>query len=314
MPRSAEPPKFDEPAFWLKSEFERTALPYTGLAEYLGLDRSAVTKILNGERLLGGEELGAAQGYFTVVSPGADGAKYKKALEKLQSARTRKSIVSQVHEWLKANEPAWTSGVSFSRLIEQSIGPNATLRADQIAAICRVLKIDIGALVQNEGVRLNQGDFWQPNAQDAVEEISTAAVQWAAEAGVSAVYQFSRGRPSKINTQSTGRPSSLSVRRGPRADREFSRCEPYVIDGDDGAHLFRKGQTVYVEHRPNDLKSGDIVMVFAEVADATTVTIGLFEFETSDGISIDTHNRGRANVPRSQRHLVGRVSFCKLSR
>lgn len=311
MPRHAERSEPNEPSLWLKSEFERTALPYSGLAEYLGLDRSAVTKILNGDRLLVGEELGAAQGYFTVVSS-RDGATYQKALGKLQSARTRKSVVSQMHEWLKANEPAWTSGVSFSRLIEQATGPNATLRADQIAAICRVLKFDITALVQNGGVLLDPEDGWQPAAEDAIEELSRAAAKWAVEAGVSPAYQFSRGRPSKVNTQSTSGPVGLFVRRGPRADTEFRRCEPFVIDGEDPSSLFRRGQTVYVEHEPRDLKLGDVVIVVAELADTGAATIGRFQFETSEGIAIDIPNRGRVEIPRSQRKLVGRVNFCRL--
>lgn len=311
MTRSAEPTKSDEPAFWLKSEFERTALPFSGLAEYLGVDKSAVTKILSGDRVLGGEELGAARGYFTVVSA-RDAAKYQKALGKLQSARTRKNIVSQMHEWLKAREPAWTSRTSFTGLIERATGPNATLRADQIMAICRVLKIDMDALVHNRGVQPNSDDLWVPTTKDAVEELSVAAAKWAAEAGVSSAYQFSRGRPSKINAQAIGRPASLFVRRGPRAVSEFGRCEPFVIDGDDAAPLFRRGQTIYVEHRPHDLKSGDIIIVFAEVADVTAATIGLFEFETSEGISIDVPNRGRANIPSRHQHLLGRVNFCRL--
>jgi hypothetical protein len=311
VPRPADPSKSEEPAVWLKAEFERTALPYSCLAEYLGLDRSAVTKILNRDRSLGGEELGAARGYFTVVSV-RDGPKYKEALGKLQSARTRRSIVSQMHEWLQVNEPAWTSGISFTLLIERGTGPNATLRADQIMAICRVLNIDINALAQNAGVQLNSDDLFEPTTKDAIEELSVAAAKWAAEAGVKPAYQFNRGRPSKINTQLTGRPAGLFVRKGPRADREFGRCEPFVIDGDDAAPLFRTGQTVYVEHRPSDLKSGDIVIVFAEEADATTATIGLFQFETNAGISIDIPNRGRANIPSSLKHLVGRVNFCRI--
>lgn len=306
MPRQAES---NEPSLWLKSEFARTALPYSGLAEYLGLDRSAVTKILNGDRLLGGEELGVAQGYFTVV-PSRDGGTYQNALGKLQSARTRKSIVSQVHEWLKLNEPAWTSGVSFTRLIEQTTGPNATLRADQIAAICRVLEIDIHGLAKNEGVQRDSRAPW-PKTANAIEELSAAATKWAAEAGVNHAYQFSRGRPSKI-TNATDRPSGLFVRKGPRADSEFGHCEPFVIDDEDGNPLFRKGQTIYIEHRPRDLKPGDIVIAFAELADATAATIGRFEFETSEGIAIDIPNRGRANIPNSRRRLVGRVNFCRI--
>jgi hypothetical protein len=311
VPKQAERPKSDEPASWLKAEFARTALPYSGLAEYLGLDKSAVTKVLAGDRRLRGDEIGAAQAYFTVVSQ-RNGARYRDVLEKLQSARTRKSIVSQLHEWLKANEPPWTSGISFTRLIENSIGPNATLRADQLMALCRVLKINIDALVDNGGVQLNPDSLWEPTTKDAIEELSVAATEWASEARVNSTYQFNRGRSSKVSTQSSGRAAGLIVRKGPRADSEFESCEPFVIDGDGAEPIFRKGQTVYVQYRPDDLKSGDVVIVFTEVADVSTATIGFFQFETSGGISIDIPNRGRANIPTSQQHLVGRVNFSRL--
>jgi hypothetical protein len=294
----------------LKSEFERTALPYSCLAEYLDLDKSAVTKILNGDRILGGEELQAARGYFTVVSP-RDSARYQEALGKLQSARNRKSIASQMHDWLKANEPAWTSGISFTRLIERVTGANATLRADQIMAICRVLKFDINGLVLNTGVQLVPDANWDPTTKDAIEELSAEAAKWASEAGVKSPYQFGRGRPSKVGSQSARESAGLFVRRGPRAEREFARCEAFVIDGDGGLPLFRGGQTVYVEHRPSDLRSGDVVIVFGKATDVTAATIGYFQFETSDGISIDIPNRGRATVPSFQQHLVGRINFCR---
>ena len=77
--------------------------------------------------------------------------------------------------------------------------------------------------------------------------------------------------------------------------------------------LFRGGQTVYVESRPGDLRTGDgdIVVVFDGRTDATTATIGYFQYETKDAILIDVLTRGRIMVPTSQQRQIGRINFCR---
>lgn len=319
--RHVKPSKSDEPASWLKSEFERTALPYSCLAEYLDLDKSAVTKILNGDRPLYGKEEAAARGYFTVVPPRYSD-RFREAVGKLQSARARNSITSQLQHWLQVNEPAWATGISFARLIEGLTGVNATLRADQIVALCRVLRINIDGLAYNTGVQQEALYNWRLQGADAIQALSAEATKWAQEAEADSPYQFDRGspyqfdrgRPSKIGSHSTGQSTGLSVRRGPRAEREFARCEPFVIDGDGGKPLFQGGQTIYVEHSPRDLRSGDIVIVFDRAGDNAIATIGYFQFETNDAISIDVPNHGRVTIPTPNRERMGRVNFCKFLR
>ena len=301
---------------WLHAEFERTGLPYSALGEYLGLDKSAITRIVGGDRGLSGAEAEAARGYFTVVPPRPHRA-LTEAVKKLQSARTRKNLSSQLLQWLKSDERIRKSesAISFAHLIEAITNESATLRADQIVAICRVLHISIEELVQNAGV--HRTDYTSPNESfvrgDAISALTTAAQHWATESGTPTPYHFERGRSSRVQKQKAKTPLEVVLKETSKADEHFASCVPFVIDGDNARPLFHRGQTIYLERSPVTLRNGDLVayLTASEAIGGANATIGRFCYESNEGVLIELPGGERIQIPTSRRSLIRRIGFCR---
>jgi hypothetical protein len=300
---------------WLHAEFERTGLPYSALGEYLGLDKSAITRIVGGDRALSGPEAEAARGYFTVVPPLHRAL--SAAIKKLQSAKTRKNLTSQLLQWLKSHEHIRESesGISFARLIETTTNESATLRADQIVAICRVLRISIESLVQNAGVHVT--DPLVPDEslreRDAIAKLAAAARRWAGESGAEIPYRFERGRPSRIQKQKTETLPEIVLKKTSQADEQFASCAPFVVDSDNARPLFHRGQTIYLERSSAPLRNGDLVayLTGGEAIGGANAQIGQFRYESNEGILIDLPGGERIQIPMDRRSRIHRIGFCR---
>jgi hypothetical protein len=239
------------------------------------------------------------------------------AVKKLQSARTRKNLSSQLLQWLKSDERIRKSksGISFAQLIETITNESATLRADQIVAICRVLHINIEALVRNEGV--HRLDYTSPNESfvrgDAISALTTAAQHWASENGTVTPYHFERGRSSRIQMQKTEILPEVALKETSKADEHFANCVPFVIDGDNARPLFHRGQTIYLERSPATLRNGDLVacLTASEAVGGTNATIGQFRYESNEGVLIELPGGERIQIPASRRSLIRRIGFCR---
>jgi hypothetical protein len=114
---------------------------------------------------------------------------------------------------------------AFFLLLERVASQNASLRADQIVALCRLLEIDVARLVQGHGVRSRTGSAAE-GSKDLMVELRSTARRWANEGGVP--YQFDRMSHAPPPRATGARINFVMLQPADGADEELASYTPYV--------------------------------------------------------------------------------------
>lgn len=305
---TADRPQTHRDVSWITEEFRRTGLPQSALAEYLGLHKSAVTRILNRSRHMDASEIEVIAGLFSVVPHGTASA-MTDAVARLQSVKARLAATEAILAWLETTAERDELRYSFVDLIRSQVNEAATLRADQIVALCRVFSLDLRELVGGVGAVVEPRSWptsEPPPSKDARRTLEEAARRWVREA-MTAPYEFERGRPSKLDRPIISKRSFLALNPVELEAEAFKACDAFDIEGSSSEPLFKSGQTVYVDSEASEhLQKGKLVAVFVGDLEAA---IGFIVKISQSAVTVDLPSGKRLEIkePRSTRA----IRFCR---
>jgi hypothetical protein len=295
------------PQHWVEREFIRTGLPKSAFAGYLGIDNAAVSRIVSGERPLGPEEAELARAFFSIVSERAPES-LKDAIRRLRSTKIREASGVMLSSWLLERiGPKDSAGID---LLAPIAAQKATLRADQIVALCRMLEIDVTGLVQGFGVRSRLGESVAP--RDLLAALNHEATRWVRDGSMP--YRFDRRSDTTTPPcLAASKTSFVTLQPADPAGDELAACIPYLIPDDSYAPRFEQGQTIFLDARTEPRK-GDYVAAVVKDSNSEEVkaVLGRLLYVSRDRIGISSARSIRLEVPRGDVTDLRRIAFCKL--
>ncbi|WP_029077484.1 S26 family signal peptidase [Bradyrhizobium sp. th.b2] len=290
---------------WLDKEFARSGLPKSALASYLGVEKAAVSRAVSGERQLNREDTDLAHAFFSIVPPDAPES-LTEAIHRLRSTKVREAAGLMLSRWLleRVDEGDIASRDFFGPVASQ----NTTLRADQIVALCRLLGIDFGELVQGFGVRSRNNLAPPRNLLDALQ---SEAERWPRRGTVP--YQFDRNSEASPPRLATSKTRFVTLQPADPSGEDLTSCVPYLIPDDSYAPRFEQGQTIYLDAY-SEPRKGDYVAVVIKDSNSWEVkaVLGRLLYVSRDQIGLESLKNTRTEVPRSDVSEFRRIGFCKM--
>lgn len=287
---------------WIETEFSKTGLPRTALAEYLGLDNAAVSRIARGDRHLTTEETRLAQAFFSVVASESDSSVFGPAVRRLRASSVRERVGREIARWAHTHE----HDASLDRLLIPVEQGKIVLRADQIIALCRSEGLNLTTLVQDGRIDEPPSDSrWSMSIEEASRN-------WAKIAHIDSTYEIGRG----VNPQPReARPlekSAFVLRMGEERLDAFRSCTPFVVPDNSLAPQFEQGQTIYLEDRRSEPRKGDYVAILLsnESDPEQKAVVGRFLYMSRDLIGIESPGKSAQEIPRQAIHGLRRIAFC----
>jgi hypothetical protein len=302
---------------WIEKEFDRSGLPRSGLASYLGIDNAAVSRIVGGKRWLNAEETLLAKAFFSIV-PQTASAPFVWAVRRLRARKIREAVGLDLVRWASAIDPREERAAALRILLEPVHLRKIILRADQIVALCRSQGIDLPGLIEGKGVQpgRDRGRWGGPKDSNggATAYLAECARLWAAEAGCPKAYEFERGSAEAPKQGPGAEQKPLILREADRRKEEFESCTPYVVPDDSLAPRFEQGQTIFLADLRSEPRNGDYVAILFDRSSEAGVAaiIGRLLYQTRDVVGIRHPESGNKEILKSTINSVRRVAFCAL--
>ena len=295
------------PQHWLEREFIRTGLPKSALASYLGVDNSAISRTISGERHLSPEETDLTHAFFSIVQENAPEASTD-AIRNLRTTKTREAASLMLSKWLLERvDPRHSALVT---LLQSVVAQELTLRADQIVAICRLLKIDVHGLVQGYDVRSLR---WAEHdgSEDLLAQLKSEAQRWVRQGAIP--YQFDRSADASAPRLAPSKMNFVILQPADPASDDLSTLVPYLIPDDSCAPRFEQGQTIFLDAH-SEPRKGDYVAAVIKDSNSGEVkaVLGRLLYVSRDQIGIETLKKNRSEVPRCDVTEFRRIAFCKM--
>jgi hypothetical protein len=301
------------PQHWLEREFARTGLPKSALAGYLGIDNAAISRTLSGERQMSSEESELARAFFSIVPEDAPES-LTDAIQRLRSTKTREAASLMLSKWMleRANPIEWInpSHEALATLLKKVAAQNATLATDQIVALCRLLEVNVFALVQGYGVRSRR---WPERGgpEDPLAELQSKARRWIQNGGIP--YQFDRTSEALAPRPPATKTNFVTLQPADVAGDELASCIPYLIPDDSYAPRFEQGQTIFLDARSEPRKGDYVAAVMKDSnSDDVRAVLGRLLYVSRDQIGISSPRSIRLEVPRRDVTDLRRIAFCKI--
>jgi hypothetical protein len=299
------------PQHWIVREFSRTGLPKSALAGYLGIDNAAVSRIINGERQLSTDEEGLVRAFFSIVPSDTDGS-LTEAIHRLRSTKIREAASFTLAKWLLERTHRSQDGLQ-DRLQPKLLSvtaQNSSLRADQIVALCRLLRINVGELVRGNGV--NASNFYDGGRPpNILGELEKEARRW--NEGASIPYQFDRSFNAPLPRAGGTRINSVMLQPAEIARDELAFCTPYLIPDNSHAPRFEQGQTIYVDERSDPRKGDYVAVVLSDPQpDIAKAVLGKLLYVSRETVGILSARNARVELSRAEVGAVRRIAYCKL--
>ncbi|MET4091028.1 hypothetical protein [Bradyrhizobium sp. S3.5.5] len=294
------------PEHWLEKEFARSGLPKSALASYLGVEKAAVSRAVSGERQLNREDTELALAFFSIVPPDAPES-LTEAIHRLRSTKVREAASLMLSRWLleRIDEGDFASRDFFEPVASQ----NASLRTDQIVALCRVLGIDEAELVQGFGVRSRSNLSPSRNLLDALQ---SEAERWPRTGG-GIPYQFDRSSKASPPRLPASKTSFVTLQPAEPSDEDLSSCVPYLIPDDSYAPRFEQGQTIFLDAHSEPRKGDYVAAVFKDSnSEEMKAVLGRLLYVSRDKIGIESLKSSRTELPRHDVTDLRRIAFCKM--
>jgi hypothetical protein len=292
---------------WIEQEFARTGLPKSGLAAYLGVDNAAISRTVHGERQLTPEEKDLAVGFFSIVAKGT-AEEDVRAIQRLRTTKIRDAAGLELARWML--QRLGRRNDMLRSLLERVAGRTATLATDQIVALCRVLGIDIVALVGGHGIytprRQERGGL-----EDVIAELDASARRWVAS-GVP--YQFNRRSEAQPSRSSSPKGNFVTLQPAEASRDDLASCAPYLVPDDSYAPRFEQGQTIYLADSTSEPRRGDYVAAILKDSDEAGVkaVLGKLLYVSRDQIGISSPRYIRNDIARQDVTALRRIAFCKI--
>jgi hypothetical protein len=301
---------------WLETQFRRTNLPRSGLADYLGVDNAAISRAAADKRRLVGDEILRAAAYFSVVPTGSPDD-FTKAVRRLRSPDIRARATAALASWLRQRKTPPGTGAA-AELLASVMQGKANLRVDQIIAVARSLGLRLAALVQGDAQpderALPEGG--PADGRSMADRLAAAARGWVAPGG--AVYDFARG-PLLFRAERAGEapPASyvdvVSLREPESDGFMIERCKPYLVPDDSLSPRFEQGETLFLEPSKRDVRRGDYVAALLSVkAGRADALIGRLRLDSKHAVVIEPPRGGPREVDKSKIVSLHRIAFCAL--
>jgi hypothetical protein len=307
---------------WIEREFSRTGLPKSALAGYLGLDNAAVSRTIAGERAMSADESDFARAFFSIVPEDASEDQID-AIRRLRSTKVREMAALALSELLlekvksrhgpalnelppeKAEDP-WGS---LMALLQRVASRSATLTADQIVAICRLLEIEIGALIAGKARIRYPDEFVRRGV--ILAELQSAARRWVK--GREPAYQFDRKTEPTAPRTSTSKANFITLQQAETTDNDLTSCTAYLIPDDSYAPRFEQGQTIFLAS-DSEPRKGDYVAALMKDSTSSDVraVLGRLLYVSRDLIGISSARSIRMELPRSDIKNLWRIAYCKM--
>ncbi|UQR62990.1 hypothetical protein LRP30_40705 [Bradyrhizobium sp. C-145] len=269
----------------LEFEFERTGLPRTALAAFLGLDNALISRLSDGRRSWKPHEYKRARSFFDLVPQGSG-----PLVKRLRRRDTRQLIGPTLAEALINLGHRAAFGILFRAVSEGA----AELRADQIVALCRKFNIDLAHLMTGRGIRMGA---W-PGDELTLINYEEACRRDEGNAFANSDVGGDRKRSRRAKVAKFADRESL-------ADR-ITACEPFIVMDDELEPRYRRGETIYIDGSARECRYGDDVVMSRDGGDAV---IGMLSAADSETVLIETPSRGRISVPVAEIVSMRRISF-----
>lgn len=285
---------------WIEAKFVETGLPRTALAEYLGLDNAAVSRIARGDRPLTTEENKLAEAFFSVT------VSYRapEIVRRLRAYSVRERVGREIVRWAFA-EPRKPLDESVEPLLRQVDQGKIILRADQIVAICQREDLSLKELIEDGRI-----DESRSRKQErSIEELSQF---WKDIAHITCAYEVGRGVNPKPKEKSPLAKSAVVLRLGSERLDAFRACTPFVVPDNSLTPQFEQGQTIYLEDRRSEPRKGDLIAVFLsdESEPEQKAVVGRFLYMSRDAVGIAAPGERTQEIDRSTIRGLRRIAFC----
>jgi len=290
----------------LDIQFQRTRLPRSALARYLGVENPAVSKMLRDARKLRGEEVAAVAAFFSIM-PLRASDRFVRSVGKLRSKQVRDRAGRALAQWASGRAPRPVA--DLLSLAEQG----DPLAADQIVSLCRSDELDLPTLVATGKVRREDGAA-DDRSKPPFANFDEAARQWAEEAGVPQAYRLDpRAEVTTTIANSRSVQESGSVLH--RADNRFPdprSLESYLVTDDTASPRFEQGDTIFLDQPGRPARNGDLVAIVlvAEKGGVLRAVIGRLLFQTRHITAVRQSRGGRRDVAKEDVRDIRRIVFC----
>lgn len=296
---------------WIEDEFARTGLPKSALAEYLGLDNAAVSRVISLERQMTSDEIGLARAFFSIVPKGVSEDEHE-AIQRLRSVKIRDTAALTLAEFLVANVRLARGGPDeeiLVALVLKVASRTASLSADQIVALCRLFKIEVGGLIRgrisSDVLRSIEG-----SRIDVLTELRAQARLWANER--EPIYEFDRKAEPTIPRVSA-KTNVITLQPAGLTTDDLTKCESFLIPDDSYAPRFEQGQTIFLDVNCEPRKGDYVAAVLSDPnSEAIKAMLGKLIFVGRDTIGISSAKNIRAEIPLTEVASLRRITYCKM--
>ncbi|WP_398467378.1 hypothetical protein [Tardiphaga sp.] len=301
---------------WMETEFERTRLPKSALAGYLGVDNGAITRVIKGERALSIAEEALTRGFFSVIPHGA-GEPYKEAVLRLRTTKVKDAVSLTLASWMLATTDFSADlacgdpdAEAFSAIVVNVAEKRYSFRADQIVALSRVLEIDLPDLVAGNGVHSRNLGTGIESSIARLAKFEATTIHWAPPGA--APYKLDRAFEVSSPRTSDTRLNWIVLPPATPDPDGLTQCTPYLILDNSNAPRFEKGQTIYIDEF-SEPRRGDYVAIFqvSPRTDAKKALLGKLLYEGRDTVAVNSGRRGKNEIERGQISSMRRVVYCK---
>lgn len=273
--------KFDMPTIDLDREFDRTGLPRSALAAFLGLDNATISRLADGRRSWKPSEREKAHSFFGVVPDGLGAL-----VRRLRRREVRLLIGPILADGLVGAGHKVAFAISLRALSEGML----ELRADQIVALCRKFDVDLAHLIAGQGMRK------EPWPGDKLTLVNYENACWQSDV---------RARSSEGSDRSGKRSRRANTAQQDPSFR-IALCEPLIVMDDELEPRYRCGETIYIDVSGRECRHGDDVVILLSEGDSV---IGTLSANGPQKILLDTPKRGRVEIPAAGIVAMRRISF-----
>ena len=290
---------------WIQSEFARTGLPKSALSDYLGVDNAAISRTLGGERQLTLEENDLARGFFSIVPDDAD-ASLIDAIRRLRSTKIREAAGLGLSKFLL--ERIEQGQDDLHMLLTKVVDRTATLTADQIVALCRLLGIQVEGL---HLVNAPTSGKWAEFGNNILAALRREARQWVKDQGLA--YQFDRMAELVAPRASASKTNFTKLQPADTAGDDLAFCIPYLIPDDSYAPRFEQGQTIFLDTRSEPRKGDYVAALLADSnSEDVKAVLGRLLYVSREQIGISSARSIRTEVAKKDVAELRRIAFCKM--